>query len=231
VTLRNLPRPAFISLFTLACLASSSLCFASSSYPKRIKTRWAISFDLPAAGKDGCLLCHSVEAGGLNTAIKPFATTLRQKYNLSGADDDALLLALDKDKNNTDDSDRDGFSDYEEIATAGTDPNDAKDKPAPPDPDPDPDPDPSPGAGGETGTAGGANGASGGAPGAGGAPAAGGSPEEPEPEFCTPELKIYPTAGYGCQIGAGAPQSVPLLAVVLGGLGFFARRARARRRL
>jgi hypothetical protein len=119
VTLRNLPRPAFISLFTLACLASSSLCFASSSYPKRIKTRWAISFDLPAAGKDGCLLCHSVEAGGLNTAIKPFATTLRQKYNLSGADDDALLLALDKDKNNTDDSDRDGFSDYEEIATAG----------------------------------------------------------------------------------------------------------------
>jgi hypothetical protein len=118
----------------LGALLYSSSSSASSSYPNRIKARWAVSGKLPAGGQDGCLLCHTKEAGGLNTATKPFAQTLRQKYNLSGGDDDALLAALDKLKRNADDSDRDGSSDYEEVATAGTDPNDAADKPAPPTP-------------------------------------------------------------------------------------------------
>jgi hypothetical protein len=224
-------RNALALCVALAALLHSCSSWASSSYPNRIKARWAVSGKLPAGGQDGCLLCHTKEAGGLNTATKPFAQTLRQKYNVTGADDDALLAALDKLKKNADDSDRDGFSDYEEVATAGTDPNDATDKPEPPPPT---------GTGGELGAsggpgepAGGGGGApgSGGTPSTGGAPGAGASPEDPEPEFCTPEQKIYPTPEYGCQFGAGSRRGVPLFALLLSGLGFLARRSRGRRQL
>lgn len=214
-------RPLAVCL-TIGLLAFSGSSFASSSYPNRIKARWAVSGKLPAGGQDGCLLCHTKEAGGLNTATKPFAQTLRQKYDLTGADDDALLGALEKDEKNADDSDRDGFSDYDEIAVHGSDPNDAASKPAP-----------TPtGTGGEVGASGaGGETVAGGMPSTGGALGAGASPGEPEPEFCTPERAIYPTPEYGCRFGSAAPRGFPLVTTWMVGLGLVARRWRARRRL
>lgn len=216
-------------LFALSWLLSSDPCQASSSYPKRIKARWAVTGTLPGGGQDGCLLCHSKEAGGLNTSIEPFAVTLRTKYNLGGADDDALLVALDKSKQNADDSDRDGFSDYDEIAVHGTDPNEAADRPTPPSGTGGaPSGTGGAGAGGDPGAAGAPLGA-GGVPGTSGAPGAAGSPDEPEPEVCTAAQQIFPTPEYGCQIGAGRFAGVPFGGALLIAGCLLARRGRARR--
>lgn len=223
---------ALALLFALVWLLSADPCFASLSYPTRIKDRWAVPGKLPAAGgKDGCLLCHTKEAGGLNTATEPFAVTLRM-YNLSGADDDSLLAALDRDKKNEEDSDRDRFSDYDEIAVHGTDPNDAADKPTPPSgTGGTPSGTGGAGVGGDTGAAGAGPGA-GGALGTSGAPSAGGTVDEPEPEpeFCIAPRKIFPTPEYGCQIGAGSAAGVPLGAALLIGCCLLARRGRSRSR-
>ena len=143
---------------------------------------------MPGGGQDGCLLCHSKEAGGTGTATRSFAVTLRTKYGLLGADLDSLDSALTQSKKNASDSDRDTFSDYEELADFSTDPNDAKSHPAIT----------------ETGTGGaaGASNSSGAANATGGTGAAGGaagSSEEPEPAQCQPSGPVLPIAEYGCQ--------------------------------
>jgi hypothetical protein len=195
---------AVLALFALSLSARSSL--ASSSYPNRMKSRWGISGTMPGGGQDGCLLCHSKETGGTGTATRSFAVTLRTKYGLAGADIDSLDSALAQSKKNQSDSDRDTFSDYEELATFNTDPNDAKSHPAPV----------------ETGTGGeaGASNSSGGTSATGGSAAtggAGGGSEEPEPSRCGSSGPSLPIAEYGCQFrGAPGREVSWLLALICG---------------
>lgn len=101
-----------------------SLCLASRSFVPNLKTHWDVTA-LPVKG-EGCLLCHRSEAGGSGTATQPFARTLTSKYQLSAGDLGALAQALESDRANADDSDRDGVDDYAEIVIDGTNPNDPK---------------------------------------------------------------------------------------------------------
>jgi hypothetical protein len=189
---------AALALLALSLPARSSL--ASSSYPNRMKSRWGISGTMAGGGPDGCLLCHSKEAGGTGTATRSFAVTLRTKYGLAGADIDSLDSALAQSKKNQSDSDRDTFSDYEELATFHTDPNDAKSHPTPV----------------ETGTGGaaGASSSSGGTSATGGSTASGGAAggsDEPEPAQCGASGPVLPIAEYGCQFRAAPGREVAWL--------------------
>lgn len=208
------------ALTALLLIAPAQLSFASSSYPPRLKSRWAVSGKLPGGGQDGCTLCHSKDAGGAGTATKAFAQTLRTKYGLSGADIDSLDYALEQSRKQGSDSDRDSFSDYDELSSFGTDPNDAKSYPIIDEPIP--------------GAAAGASSSSGGAgpdvASSGGAASAGGSVDEPEPWQCTPSGPTLPLAQYGCQFRAGVPENISWLAGPLA-LAWVMRRTMSTRRI
>jgi hypothetical protein len=187
------------------------------SYPERVKARWGIAGKLPFGGQDGCLLCHSKEVGGTGTATRRFAQNLRVRYGLTGGDVDVLELALAQDKKNADDSDQDGFSDYDELVSHATNPSDSESHPMVEE-----------GASGAGGSAG-----SEGVPGAGGTIGAAGGLGEEELKQCTPTLPIFPEAQYGCQLGAKVPGCLAFQAVLLSlsCLALQRRKARTRRRL
>jgi hypothetical protein len=191
---------------------------ASEIFPPKLKSIWAAKAKLPGAKADGCPLCHTTDPGRSGSATRKFALTLRG-YGLVPGDSGSLKTALGKNKAAKRDGDGDGFTDFDEIATDGTNPNDAKSHRTivvmPPEPD--------------VGQAGAPpeveNGGAGGASpvGEGGAPAAGPPPE------CVPTTTIYPNLRRGCGIGnagEGAPIAAASMFCALILLRLRARRAR-----
>jgi uncharacterized protein (TIGR03382 family) len=205
------PRRAVALLAGWALLVSSSVCAASLPFPKELKAHWAITRLPPSAGQDGCLLCHTKDSGGVGTATRAFAQKLRTKYDLAAGDLASLDSALDRIRKNADDSDHDGFSDYDEIAVHQTNPNDIASLPAPIESD------------------GGAGGVS--SLGSDGPAAAAGAGNiiEPDPSQCTPAEISFPSMAYGCQIGSRSPGSVAALSLALAALSAVSRRRRRER--
>jgi hypothetical protein len=98
-----------------ALLVTPSTALASGGYPGVVAGKLGVA--APA-----CTLCHDNPSGGAGTATRPFAVTMKSKYDLTGGEaDDVLEKALDANK---DDSDTDGTSDVDELK-AGSDPNQA----------------------------------------------------------------------------------------------------------
>ncbi|MFZ5893515.1 MAG: hypothetical protein ACOY0T_20810 [Myxococcota bacterium] len=115
--------------FAFALGFAPAPCFASKSFVTKLENVWGVSA-LPVKGQ-GCVLCHKSEIGGSGTATQPFGRTLVSKYQLGAGDLAALEAALEANKLNLDDSDRDGVSDYAEIVVDATNPNDPKDRRVP----------------------------------------------------------------------------------------------------
>lgn len=104
-------------LFAIAAFVASS-----TTYPLEIQSHLNINGPQP-----DCLICHDSEVGGIGTANRKFAVTLRTKYGLLCCDPTgALDNALDQDKANKDDSDGGGVDDITELI-AGGNPSDASD--------------------------------------------------------------------------------------------------------
>jgi len=195
-----------LGLAVASLLMISRPAAASIEYPGLVKNYWDVK-KLPVTGADGCALCHTTDPGMLGTANQKFALTLKG-FGLQAKSDHALQAALDKNQSKMSDSDGDGFSDYEEIALDGTNPNDPKDHAAAMTTET---------AGSGTGGAQGSNdpgatleaGASPDAIDAGGADP--GTDEVPPQESlgqCTTTTEqIYPTLSHGCSLGAGSAGS------------------------
>jgi hypothetical protein len=197
----------------VAAFALSALAFfgpraglASPTFPPAIKSFWGVSRFPDAAGREGCLLCHATEVGGV--VGTPFGRTAKAR-GAAGTDNLTLLKrALDGIRSSGVDSDGDEIGDYQEIARDRTDPNDPDDFVVP-------EPPSEGGAGGETGSAG--IGASGGAD-----PV---DPPEPPPNFG----EFPPLPAHGCEVasrnaaGSGHVASIVIALVVV-------RAARRRRR-
>lgn len=201
----------FATGLALVC-SSSGNAAASKPFPPRILKNWGIT-RLPVKASDGCTLCHTTDPGVMGTANQKFAATMKS-LGLESGDVDTLDLALDKVKKTANDSDKDGFSDYEEIVVDSTNPNDATShrvvtQPPPP---------PEGGAGGQSNSAGGA----GGVPDEGDE---GGAASLPE---CIPSKTIYPSMKYGCNFRRADDSAGPLWPLA-GALVWFARRKRERR--
>jgi MYXO-CTERM domain-containing protein len=131
--------PCVALLGGLLLLLASSPASASPAYPALVKGYFKLS-EAPA-----CTLCHQTEAGGyatLNKSVgKYLGTTLGLVPKLAEADLNRILQQW----GDRQDSDSDKAADIDELK-AGTDPNDASDKPS---------------GGGGAGGAGGAPGAAG----------------------------------------------------------------------
>ena len=102
-----------------------SICLASKTFVPTVENTLGIS-QIPVKGQ-GCMLCHRSDVGGTGTATQPFGRTLTSRYQLGAGDVGALAAALMAIRTNRDDSDRDGATDYEELVSDGTNPNDPKD--------------------------------------------------------------------------------------------------------
>jgi len=112
-------------LLVLAAFGVTSGARASAPYPPVVQSVWG------GASLD-CALCHQDEYGG-GQVTKPFGKTLIS-YRLRKDDVSSLRSALEQAQRARSDSDRDGVSDYDELRTDETDPNDPKSfvEPAPP---------------------------------------------------------------------------------------------------
>jgi len=110
-------RPLWM-LLALSALAPEAQ--ASLAFPQTIRDEWGVS-DLGVRGA-GCLLCHTTEAGGALTVQRPFGRTVRDEYEVPGANTGALRSALRRMRDGESDSDRDDIADYDELVL-GTDVN------------------------------------------------------------------------------------------------------------
>jgi hypothetical protein len=97
----------------LVVMLSSGTGAASVLYPTALHDL----LDLDAV--PNCVLCHTTEAGGAGTAVKPFAVTLKT-LGIEGASNEASLKSAIK--KNIYDTDRDGVADVQELKD-GSDPN------------------------------------------------------------------------------------------------------------
>ena len=140
----------------LAVVLSNSTGAASLLYPTSLQQ----FLDLDDVPK--CVLCHTTEAGGAGTAVKPFARTLKDQGLEGGSNEATLKTAINR---NIYDTDRDGVADVQELKE-GSDPN-VKDRTVEP---------PPPATGGTSGSG------TGGAAGNPGSPSGGTSGEGPSPE-------------------------------------------------
>lgn len=197
-----------LSAFALFIPAKAA---GSPTFPPAIKSLWDVSRFPAAAGREGCLLCHATEVGGV--VGTPFGRTAKAR-GASGNDDlTSLSRALSAIRSSGVDSDEDEISDYQEIARDRTDPNDPDDYVAPA---------PSGGgAGGEQGRA--------------GASASGGDGAA-EPPAEPPSFGVFPRLPeHGCDVSARGEGG--LHATALFAMGFalataaIRRRGRRRRRI
>jgi hypothetical protein len=99
----------------IAVLALPDEARASATYPAAL----AAAANMPCVPP--CTICHANNSGGIGTAIKPFATSMKGA-GLMPKDDSLIPPALDNLKSQKIDSDGDGVIDVEELA-AGDDPN------------------------------------------------------------------------------------------------------------
>jgi hypothetical protein len=213
-------RPAGLrALLSTAILAGTLLGTArgqaTETYVGYLKSYWRPRKPLKVPGTKGCQLCHSSDSGGVKTAIQPFASTLRGLRLTGGGNTAALKAALDQDYARRADSDRDGVTDYQEIVTDGTNPNDARSLVVP-----------EPVSGNEGGQ--------GGQWGAGGSGDDGGAGESPPvaPAFVPPSAAdLPPPFVHGCGVASsGAGDGlVELLPAAVGLLFARARRRRSHR--
>jgi hypothetical protein len=169
---------AALALSALALLAPG-VGLASPTFPPAIKSSWGVSRFPEAAGREGCLLCHATEVGGV--VGTPFGRTAKAR-GAAGTDNLTLLKrALDAIRSSGVDSDGDEIGDYQEIARDRTDPNDPDDYVVP---------EPSGGgAGGETGR--------------GGIGASGGHDPVDRPEEPPSFGELTPLPAHGCGVAGG----------------------------
>lgn len=180
---------------------------ASETFADVVRTRWKVpNGRLPVPG-EGCRLCHDSDAGGLDNVRTYFGLRIRDTYRVTRRRDDLLQRALDSIQSNRDDSDRDGISDYEEVAEDGTNPNDPRSR-RPPDTVPS-----EGGAGGEDGS--------------GGAVGEGGSTGEPSLPPLPPLPELPPPLAHGCSVTTRSSRDPWVGLGALGAvLGVAARRRR-----
>jgi hypothetical protein len=199
----------------VAAFALSALAFlapraglASPTFPPAIKSFWGVSRLPEAAGREGCLLCHATEVGGV--VGTPFGRTAKAR-GAAGTDNLTLLKrALDVIRSSGVDSDGDEIGDYQEIARDRTDPNDPDDFVVPEPPN-------EGGAGGETGSAG---------IGASGGHAPVDPPEEP-PKFG----EFPPLPAHGCGVAGGDAAGVGHIALLVIAFACVRAARRSRRRI
>jgi hypothetical protein len=103
------------SAFSLGALSAH----ASATFPEALRKKLGLTAIVGPA--PGCRLCHKDDVGGLNTATKPFARSLRS-VGAMATSVPSLLDALDTLEGDGTDSDHDGSGDIAELR-AGTDPN------------------------------------------------------------------------------------------------------------
>jgi hypothetical protein len=112
------------SLCTAVLVASAlslgaTSAHASATFPEALRKKLGLTEIV--GPPPGCRLCHKDDVGGLNTATKPFARSLRS-VGAMATNVPSLLDALDTLEGDGTDSDHDGSGDIAELR-AGTDPN------------------------------------------------------------------------------------------------------------
>ena len=184
--MRSKVAPAFVlSAFVLLAPAAG----ASPTFPPAIKNLWGVSRFPAAAGREGCLLCHATEAGGV--VGTPFGSTAKARGAAGNNDLTSLSRALNAIRSSGVDSDADDISDYQEIARDRSDPNDPDDFVVP---------EPSAGgAGGEQGYA--------------GANASGGVGLSQPPEEIPNLGEVPPLPQHGCAVSSSRPNDIRLTPV------------------
>jgi hypothetical protein len=199
-----------VAAFALSALVlvAPAVGHASPTFPPAIKSLWGVSRFPSAAGREGCLLCHATDVGGV--VGTPFGRTAKARGASGNNDFASLSRALDGIRSSGVDSDGDEIGDYLEIARDRTDPNDPDDFVVP---------EPSGGgAGGEPGSAGGA---------------ASGGVGVVEPPVELPDFGEFPPLPqHGCEVspgGDGGLHATASFAIVLA-LMTAAVRPRGRRR-
>ena len=101
----------WLSAFALAWLFASRAASASPQYPSVVQQQWA----LPAT--PACTLCHATDSGGTGTVVTYFGRQM-QAFGLRAEDESSLIDALARDKSEQTDSDGDGVSDFDAMASA-----------------------------------------------------------------------------------------------------------------
>lgn len=186
-----------------AAVFSSRAGFASAVFPQHLKTHWQVRAALPGDSNSGCPLCHTTDPGRSGSATQRFALRLRN-LGLVPGDLSSLDSALDQAKASDADSDGDGFSDFDEVAGDGTNPNDPAAHRAAMTPN--------------TGGSAGISGDAGGVSGEGGAL-----------DSCTVET-LYPKLGHGCGLARASSADSLWLALIVAAAAGRIRRSSARRR-
>jgi hypothetical protein len=99
----------------LALLLAPRLAAATPEYPTAVDITIGTECPYP---NSRCLICHTTARGGQGTAAQPFALELRD-YGLNRGRDAELLQAALMAMPDTQDSDRDGEPDKEELSHCG----------------------------------------------------------------------------------------------------------------
>jgi hypothetical protein len=113
-------REFFVALLCcLLAIFSPATARASTTFPEALRKK--LELDAIVGPEPGCQLCHSSDAGGLKTAVKPFGRAVGAAGAV-GASIPSLLAALDTLDDERTDSDHDGAPDIDELR-AGSNPN------------------------------------------------------------------------------------------------------------
>ncbi len=99
----------------MALVVAPRLAAATPEYPTAVDITIGTECPYP---NSRCLMCHTTARGGQGTASQPFALELRD-YGLTRGRDAALLQAALMALPDTQDSDRDGEPDKEELLRCG----------------------------------------------------------------------------------------------------------------